>query len=218
MVRIKKISIQATSTDPNPGNATAHCPHHFFAVSGGFHISINGRSTNPSDSPPVSMILGSRAVARSWAVTGARDRQRPLAPHRLRLLLSGSPARPAQGAAIMHAQHAGQQRPPADPALPAGLRTRSAAGSRPASRWDPARAAPSPSHPACSALDRWSFGVVVTQRRQRTVQRLHLLPADGLMAATMPHDRAACLRPALALAQPPLPGAARRGSRRAISP
>ena len=72
MVHIKRISISATSTDPNPGNATAHCPHHFFAVSGGFHISINGRSTNPSDSPPVSLVIGSRAVARAWAVTGAR--------------------------------------------------------------------------------------------------------------------------------------------------
>ncbi len=72
MVRIAKRSIAATSSDPNPGNASAHCPHHFFAVAGGFHISVNGRSTNPSDSPPVSMILGSRAVARSWAVTGAR--------------------------------------------------------------------------------------------------------------------------------------------------
>jgi hypothetical protein len=72
MVRIKRISITATPNNPNPGNASAHCPHHFFAVAGGFHISINGRSTNPSDSPPVSMILGSRAVARSWAVTGAR--------------------------------------------------------------------------------------------------------------------------------------------------
>ncbi len=72
MVHTKQISIRATSSDPNPGNAAAHCPHHFFAVSGGFHISINGRSTNPSDSPPVSAILGSRAVARAWAVTGAR--------------------------------------------------------------------------------------------------------------------------------------------------
>jgi hypothetical protein len=72
MVHTKKISIRATSSNPNPGNATASCPHHFFAVSGGFHISINGRSTDPSDSPPVSAILGSRAVARAWAVTGAR--------------------------------------------------------------------------------------------------------------------------------------------------
>jgi hypothetical protein len=75
MVRIKKRSVEAAQgnpNNPNPGNASAHCPHHFFPVAGGFHISINGRSTNPSDSPPVSMILGSRAVARSWAVTGAR--------------------------------------------------------------------------------------------------------------------------------------------------
>ena len=72
MVRTKKISIAAVPDNPNPGNATAPCPHHSFAVAGGFHISINGRSTNPSDSPPVSGILGSRAVARAWAVTGAR--------------------------------------------------------------------------------------------------------------------------------------------------
>jgi hypothetical protein len=72
MVRVKKRSIKAGSNNPNPGNVTAHCPRHFFAVAGGFHISINGRSTNPSDSPPVSMVIGSRAVRRDWAVTGAR--------------------------------------------------------------------------------------------------------------------------------------------------
>ncbi|MGZ8667684.1 MAG: hypothetical protein ACXWZM_11330, partial [Solirubrobacterales bacterium] len=73
MVRIKKRSIEAAPNNPNPGNASAHCPHHYFPVAGGFHISINGRSTNPSDSPPVSIVLGSRAVARDWAVTGARN-------------------------------------------------------------------------------------------------------------------------------------------------
>ncbi len=71
-VRISQRSILATPNNPNPGNATAHCPHHYFAVAGGYHISVNGRSTNPSDSPPVSMVIGSRAVARDWAVTGAR--------------------------------------------------------------------------------------------------------------------------------------------------
>ena len=85
-----------------------HCPHHFFAVAGGFHISINGRSTNPSDSPPVSGILGSRAVARAWAVTGARIGTRPLAPHRLRLLLPGAAASDRPKVGIMYAAYPDQ--------------------------------------------------------------------------------------------------------------
>ncbi len=72
MVRTRQITIDARPGNPGAENASAHCPRHFFALSGGFQLSINGRSTNPSNSPPVSMIIGSRAVARSWAVTGAR--------------------------------------------------------------------------------------------------------------------------------------------------
>jgi hypothetical protein len=72
MARTRHISIDARPGNPAAENASAHCPRHYFALSGGFQLSINGRSTSPSNSPPVSMIIGSRAVARSWAVTGAR--------------------------------------------------------------------------------------------------------------------------------------------------
>lgn len=73
MTRTRRVSVSGKPGNPAVGTASAHCPHHFFALSGGFQISVNGRATSTSpNSPPVSLILGSRAVARSWAVTGAR--------------------------------------------------------------------------------------------------------------------------------------------------
>jgi hypothetical protein len=50
--------------------ARPQCPGEGFALSGGFKISVNGRDT--PNSPPVAVILGSRSVRHSWAVTATR--------------------------------------------------------------------------------------------------------------------------------------------------
>ncbi|MFN8159737.1 MAG: hypothetical protein U0R52_01650 [Solirubrobacterales bacterium] len=106
----RKRHATATGVGGNPmlRSVMAHCPRHSFALAGGFHYSVNGRATNPPDTPPVAMAFGSRAVARSWGVTVARQadgisqvtafaycsKRRPMARHHSRLVRrrSGPPA------------------------------------------------------------------------------------------------------------------------------
>ena len=161
MVHTKQISIRATSTNPNPGNATAHCPHHFFAVAGGFHISINGRSTNPSDSPPVSLIIGSRAVARAWAVTGARVGAgrsrltafaycypvRPIGMPKVRVIHAHTPI--GMTTCVLRAARA------ATYAVSGGFSARFPMG--------PGQGSPLPVSSGLLGADRWSFGAIVRQ-------------------------------------------------------
>ncbi len=71
---LKAVSEKAILPAP-PGHialrtARPQCPGGGFALSGGFKVSVNGRDT--PNSPPVAVVLGSRSVAHSWAVTAAR--------------------------------------------------------------------------------------------------------------------------------------------------
>ena len=66
----------AKTSVPSPSGHVAlrtlrpRCPGDDFALSGGFKVTVNGRS-NPN-SPPVAVIFGSRAAGHAWAVTAVR--------------------------------------------------------------------------------------------------------------------------------------------------
>jgi hypothetical protein len=67
-----KIAVPSPRGNLGLRTASAHCPAGRYPVSGGFRMSINGRTGAGPNSPPIAIVLGSRSTGRSWAVTAAR--------------------------------------------------------------------------------------------------------------------------------------------------
>ena len=66
----EKVSVRSPPGHVALRTLRPRCPGGDFALSGGFKITVNGRS-NPN-SPPVAVIFGSRAAGHAWAVTAVR--------------------------------------------------------------------------------------------------------------------------------------------------